>query len=82
MALLERAVDLAERCLRMSVKRIRIGQREAAQLQAIDELLQIDAAARILGGMDLQVALLADREVALSPARHVVQLGGFGGRPG
>ena len=33
----------------MSVKRSRIGHREAAQLQAIDEPLEIDAALRILG---------------------------------
>ena len=45
------------RCFRMSVKRIRIGSAEAAQLQAIDQLLQVDRAARVLGRVDQHVAL-------------------------
>ena len=65
----------------MSVKRSRIGTREAAELQAIDQALQIDAAAGILVRVDLQVALVADREVSLAPARDVVQLAGFGRGP-
>ena len=69
------------RCLRMSVKRSRMGTARPAQLQAIDQPLEIDAAQRILGRVDLQVALFANREVTLAPARDVIQLGGFGGRP-
>ena len=79
---LEGAVDLAEPVLQDVGEANQDRHREAAQLQAIDQPLQIDAAARLLGGMDLQVALLADGEVALAPAGHVIQLGGFGGRPG
>ena len=79
---LERAVDLAEPVLEDVGEAEQDRHGQAAQLQAIDQPLEIDAAVRFLGGMDLQVALLVDREVALSPARHVVQLGGFGGRPG
>ena len=69
---LEGAVDLAEPVLQDVGEADQDRHREPAQLQAIDQALQIDAAIRLLGGVDLQVALLAHREVALAPAGHVV----------
>ena len=66
----------------MSVKRIEDRQADAAQLQAIDELLQVDGARRVLGRMDLHVTGVVDREVALAPARHLVELAGVVHAPG
>ena len=76
---LEGAVDLAEPVLedvgeadqdRHARGRAAAGDRPGASGRRRD--------AGSLVGMDLQVALLADREVALAPAGHVVELGGFG----
>ena len=58
----------------MSVKRIEHRQADAAQLQAIDQLLQVDGACRILGRVHLHVTGGVHREVAVAPARHLVQL--------
>ncbi len=57
------------------------GGAEAAELQAIDQALEVDPPRRVLGRMDLQVPVLVDREVALPPAVDVVQLGRFSERP-
>ena len=48
----------------------------------IDELLQIDPALGIFGGVDTDVSVGADREVALAPAVDFVELGRIGNRPG
>ena len=75
---LERRVDLAEPVLEDVGEAQQDGRAQAAQLQAIDQALEVDAARRLLGRMHLQVALLVDREVALPPALDVVELSGFG----
>jgi hypothetical protein len=35
-------------------------QRDAAELEIVDQLLEVDAAVRLLAGMNPQVAVLAD----------------------
>ena len=55
---------------------------DAAELEAIDELLQVDGAGRVLGWMDLHVAIVIDREVSVAPARHLVELAGVVDAPG
>ena len=60
----------------MSAKADQDRQIDAAQLQAVDQLLQIDRAGRVLGRMHEDVAVIRDREVALSPAGDFVQFGG------
>ena len=52
-----------------------------AQLQPVDQLLQIDRALGILGRMDANVPVAVDRKIALAPPRHFIQLGGIGHRP-
>ncbi len=78
---LKRAVDLTEPVLQDVGEADQDRYREAAQLQPVDETLQVDAAIGIFGGMDLQVALLGDREVALAPAGDIVEFRRFSGRP-
>ena len=57
-------------------------QADAAKLEMIDQLLQIDRPARLLRRMDLDVAVLADGEVSLPPAGDLVHLSGIDGGPG
>ena len=52
-------------------------QGDAAQLQVIDQFLQIDLAFGILVGMHADVAGCTHAKVALAPAIDVVQLGGL-----
>ena len=56
-------------------------QRDAAQLEIVDQFFQIDARVRFLVGMDQQVAVLADRKIAFAPTGDVVELRGVGGGP-
>ena len=49
---------------------------DAAELQPIDQLLEVDGLRRILGRMDLHVTRGVHREVAVPPARHLVELAG------
>src|SRR5690606_6000403 len=78
---LKGGVDLRETMLEDVGEAEQDRRAQATQLEPIDEAFEIDAAGRILGGMDHQVALLVDREVALAPARDVVELGRLGGCP-
>ena len=78
---LEGVVDVPQPVLEDVAEADQDRQVDAAQLQVIDQLLEVDRAAWILGRMDLHVAVLADREVALAPAGDLVQLGGVGDRP-
>ena len=54
---------------------------DPAQLQLLDEFFQVDAALRLFGRMNLNVAVLAHREITFAPARHVIQLTCIDGRP-
>ena len=80
--LLEGGVDLAEPVLQDVGEADQDRHGQPAELEAIDQALQVDAAGRVLRRMDLQVAVFVDGEVALTPARDVVQLARFGDRPG
>ena len=78
---LERLVHLAQAVLQDLAEADQDGQGDAAQLQIVRQLLQIDAALRIFGGVHPHVPVLADGEVALAPSGDVVQLGSVGGGP-
>ena len=71
---LERRVDLAEAVLEDVGEADEDGKADAAELQAIDQLLEVDRARRILGRMHLDVPGAVDREVAVAPARNLVEL--------
>ena len=57
-------------------------QLDAAELQLIDELLEVDGLCGILRRVDANVAIRADREVALAPSIDLVEFGRIGDRPG
>src|ERR1700691_2913767 len=56
-------------------------QADAAQLQVIDQLLEIDRPVGVFRRVNLDLSVVADREVALAPAGDFVQLGRVGSRP-
>src|SRR5580704_6392101 len=66
------------RCCRTSRNRISVG---TAVPQIVDQLLEVDRTAGVLGRMDLDLAVVADREVSLAPSGDLVQLGSVGGGP-
>ena len=78
---LKRGVNLAEAVFQDVGEAEQDRRAQAAKLEPIDQALEVDAARRILGRMDQQVAVLVDREVALPPAGDVVELGRFGEGP-
>src|SRR5208283_426688 len=57
------------------------GQGDAAQLEIVDQLLQVEAAVEVLVGVNPDVAVRANREIALAPAGNIVELPGFSGGP-
>ena len=76
MAALEGVVDVADAVAEDVAKPDEHRQLDAAQQQVIGELLQIDGARRILRRVHEHVAGRGDREVALTPAVHLVEIGG------
>ena len=56
-------------------------QVDAAQFEFFDQFPKIDRAGRILSGMHQDMAVVADREVALSPRGDIVQFGCIGRGP-
>ena len=78
---LKRRVNVLEAVLENIGEAKQDGCAQAAMLEAIDQPFEIDAARRVARGMNLEMSLLVDREVALTPACDVVQLSGFGQRP-
>ena len=87
---LEGGVDLAEAVRRMSVKRTRTGRLMPRSCSRSTSSLRSMALGGVLGRVDLHVTGVVDREVAVAPARHLVQLAGVvnaprarrrGGRP-
>ena len=54
---------------------------DAADLQPVDELLEVDGLRRVLVGMDHEVSLGPDGEIAVPPAGDLVQVGRVGGAP-
>ena len=79
---LERLVNVLETMLQDVAKADERRKADAAQLQVIDQLLEVDRAARVLRGMDPNVAVLADREIPLTPSANLVHFGSIDGRPG
>src|SRR5580704_2482647 len=78
---LERFVDVLEPMLQDVAKPDQRRQTHAAEPQIVDQLLEVDRSAGVLGRVDLDLAVLADREVSLPPSGDLVQLGGVGGGP-
>src|ERR1700674_5463398 len=78
---LERLVHLAQAVLQDFAEADQNRQRNAPELQVVDQFLEVDGAAGILLGVDLQVAVLADREIALAPTGYVVEIRGLGRGP-
>ena len=79
---LKRVVDVRQPLLQDVAEPDQDRQADAAQLQVIDELLEVDRAIGVLGGVDANVAVRTDGEVVLAPAFDLVELGGVGDRPG
>ena len=77
----ERVVNLAQPVLEDVGEADQHGKRDAAQNQRIDQLLQVDRAGRVLGRMDMDVAVAVDGEIALAPTGDVVQIAGVLGGP-
>ena len=57
-------------------------QTDAAELQIVDQLFEIDRAAGVLGRVNPDLSVLADREVSVAPSGNFVQLGGIVDGPG
>ena len=55
---------------------------DAAKLEVIDQLLQIDRPVGFLRRMDFDVSVVANGEVSLPPAGNLVHLGGIDRGPG
>ena len=75
---LEGVVDLADPVAEDVGEADQDRQLDAAELQVVDQLLQVDGAGRILRRVDEHVARRGDGEVALAPAVDLVELGGVG----
>ena len=71
----EGVVDVAETVPEDVAEPDQHRQPDAAELQVVGELLQVDRARRVLGRMDEDVAVTRNGKVALPPAVHFVQLG-------
>ncbi len=78
---LKGAVNFAQAMLQNIGEANQNWQIDAAQLQPIDQLLQIDRPLRILGGVHANVPIAVHRKVAIPPPRHFVQFSGIGHRP-
>ena len=81
MAALKRVVDVAEPVPQDVAEPDEQRKIDAARLQVVGELLEIDRLARVLRRVHEHLAGVADREVALAPPVDLVQLGGVGGTP-
>jgi hypothetical protein len=57
------------------------GEGDASPAERIDKLLQIDSAIDFFGGVNEEVAVLADGEIAFAPTSDIVKLGSVGDGP-
>ena len=73
---LEGVVDVAEAMPQDVGEPQEHRQGDAAQLQMVGELLQVDRARRVFRRVRENVAVLRDREVALAPTIHLVEFRG------
>ena len=71
---LEGVEDVAEPLLEDVAEPDQDRQADAAQLQVVDQLLQVDGLAGVLGGVHPDVAVRRDGEVVLAPAFDLVEL--------
>jgi hypothetical protein len=78
---LESLVELAEAVLQNFGEPYQDREGDAAQLQFFDQFLKIDRSIGLFRGVNPQVAIRPDREVALAPTGDIVQLGRVGGGP-
>ncbi len=79
---LERRVDVRKPLPQDVAKPDEDRKADPAQLQVIDELLQIDRPLGIARRVDAQMPARRDRKIALPPAVDLVQLGRIADRPG
>jgi hypothetical protein len=79
---LKRVVNVLQTVRENVAKANQRRQTDAPEFQVADELLEIDGAERILRRMDLDLAVVTDREVPLAPFLDFIELGGIGHRPG
>ena len=78
---LERAVDVGQPLAEDVAKANENRQANPAQLQVVNELLQVDPALGILGRVDADVAVRSDGKVVLAPALDLIELAGVGDCP-
>ncbi len=78
---LEGVVDVGQPVLEDVAEANEERDRDAACLQVVDELLEVDGARRIFRGVNLDVPAGVDREVAFAPTRHFIELVGVGDAP-
>ena len=79
---LKRVVNLAQAVLQNAGEADQNRQIDAAQLQPVDELLQIDGRAGIFGRMERMTCPSSlIRKIAVAPAGNVVQFPGIGDGP-
>jgi hypothetical protein len=78
---LEGGLDLAQAVLQQVAEADQHGQVDALGLEPVDQQLEVDCPVRVLGGMDTEVSLVADGEVAFAPVGHFIQVGGLQDRP-
>jgi hypothetical protein len=78
---LERLVHFAEAVLKDFAEAEQDGERDAAELEIVDQFFEVDAASGLLIGMDPEMAVLAHGKIAFAPAGNVVEFAGFGDAP-
>ncbi len=78
---LESVVDVAEPVAQDVAEANQDRQADAAQLQVIDELFEVDGPTRLLGRMREHMPVGSDGKITLTPAVHLIQLGGIGDGP-
>jgi hypothetical protein len=79
---LERFVDILKPIREDVVKPDKRRETDASALQIVDQLFEVDRPAGVLGRMDLDLSVPANRKVALSPSRDFVQLRCIRSSPG
>ena len=77
----EGPMDLPQAMLQDFAKPQQNGQIDPANLQTVDKRLEIDALGWILVRVHQQVAVGAHREIAVSPAGHLIEIGGVSRAP-
>ena len=79
--LLECPVDVGQTLLEDVGEADEDGRRDTSQHERVGQLSEIDRSFGILVGVDEKVPVVSDREVALAPPGHIVELTGLLNRP-